>query len=323
LGLGHSAIQVVSRIARENLYIHAQVAKLALDGLCASDARAAPVPFAMIVMGSTGRGESLLHPDQDNGLILQDYPDELHSEVDKFFIDLTDRINQDLAYVGFPLCTGHVMASNPLWRKGLQQWRAQLGAWLSRPAPTVVRLANIFLDFSWAYGDARLVDDLRSYATRRFAASPGFLRELCHDDIRDPVALGWFGRIQTGWSKTNKDELDLKHFGLMPLTEAIRLLAIKSAIETRFTQDRVKELGALGVLSDDEVARVLRAHAVIVGLILRRQIVQYRSEEPPDGIIKPHQLDKHQHDALVQSLKDVRMLQNRLRLEFSQSMLPM
>ena len=33
-----------------------------------------PVPFAVLVMGSAGRAESLLHPDQDNGFILADHP---------------------------------------------------------------------------------------------------------------------------------------------------------------------------------------------------------------------------------------------------------
>lgn len=320
---GQRAIEIAARLSRENLSIHAQVVKLALAGLYGSDAGNSPVSFAMIVMGSAGRGESLLNPDQDNGLILGDYPDESHAEIDRFFIELTEHINHDLAYVGFPLCPGHVMAINPLWRKNLQQWRNQLDLWLQRATPSVVRFANIFLDFSWAYGDARLVDDLRTYCSRRFASAPGFMRELCHDDIRDPVALGWFGRIQTGWSKTEKDELDLKHFGLMPLTEAIRLLAVNSGIESRCTNDRTQQLGNLGVLSDDEVNRILLAHSVIVDLILRRQIEQHRNQQSPSGIIKPDRLDKQRHHALVQSLKDVRMLQNRLRLEFAHSMLPL
>ena len=64
---------------------------------------APPVPFCVIVMGSGGRGESYLYPDQDNGFILDDYPDDQHTELDAFFIKLAERMTRDLDMVGTPV----------------------------------------------------------------------------------------------------------------------------------------------------------------------------------------------------------------------------
>jgi hypothetical protein len=57
-------------------------------------------------MGSGGRGESLLFPDQDHGFVLADYPDEQHGEIDPWFIELAERFTATLDRLHFPLCDG-------------------------------------------------------------------------------------------------------------------------------------------------------------------------------------------------------------------------
>ena len=67
--------QVLSDVNRDihGRIIENQVAAMAREGWGPP-----PVAFCLIIMGSGGRGESFLYPDQDNGLILDDYPDEEH-----------------------------------------------------------------------------------------------------------------------------------------------------------------------------------------------------------------------------------------------------
>src|SRR6185436_9295277 len=55
-----------------------------------------PVRFCALVMGSAGRGENFLDPDQDNGFILEDYPDDAHCAIDRFFVELAERTCRDL-----------------------------------------------------------------------------------------------------------------------------------------------------------------------------------------------------------------------------------
>ncbi len=101
------APDVQARLTDINRDIHRRVLAGALRDMEAAGYGPPPVDFAAIVMGSGGRGESFLYPDQDNGFILDDYPDARHTEIDAFFIELAERVTQTLDAIGFPLCLEH------------------------------------------------------------------------------------------------------------------------------------------------------------------------------------------------------------------------
>ena len=81
-----------------------------------------PCGYAMIVLGSAGRGESLLAMDQDNAVIFeQGEPD---GEQDRWFAMLGTHVADILHEVGVPYCKGGVMASNAPWRGSVATWQA-------------------------------------------------------------------------------------------------------------------------------------------------------------------------------------------------------
>ena len=85
---GVPAPEIQALVADINNDIHRRVLRPAGGGARGRGQGPPPVPFACIVMGSGGRGESLLFPDQDNGFVLADYPDERHAEIDPWFVEL-------------------------------------------------------------------------------------------------------------------------------------------------------------------------------------------------------------------------------------------
>ena len=121
-----------------------------------------PVPFALILMGSAGRGECLLAPDQDNGFVLADYDDAAHTRIDAYFVPLAERFTQLLDAIGFPLCLGNVMATNPVWRKRISEWRRQIAIWLRKRTEAQLLLSDILVDFQHVWGDAALSQALRA-----------------------------------------------------------------------------------------------------------------------------------------------------------------
>src|SRR5690606_3020669 len=129
------APEIQGLITEINLDIHRAVLEASIDELAADGWGPPPLPFTLLVLGSGGRGENFLHPDQDNGFILADYPDEEHGRIDPWFIALAERFTRQLDAVGFPFCKGNVMATNPLWRKSAPQWRHQFGLWAVRRSP--------------------------------------------------------------------------------------------------------------------------------------------------------------------------------------------
>jgi len=216
---------VLTHINRD---IHRRIIESHLAAMAKAGLGEPPVDFALIVMGSGGRGESFLYPDQDNGFILGDYPDEAHTQIDGFFIELATRMIRDLDAVGFPFCRGFVMATNPVWRKTESQWREQVQLWGRKRSTIAVQFSDIFFDFRCAYGVREMVRDLRAIVVEMVRNSPAFLSELHHESARTGVALGWFGRFATEREKPeHRGEINLKHMGTMPLVSALRTRAVR------------------------------------------------------------------------------------------------
>ncbi|ETX01464.1 MAG: hypothetical protein ETSY2_37195, partial [Candidatus Entotheonella gemina] len=93
----------------------------------------APLPFAIFIMGSGGRKEMLLDPDQDNGLIIADDPKAHEPDVQAWFQHFGERLNLQLAEVGYRLCLGDIMVRNPQYRHTLAAWKQQIDAMVDRP----------------------------------------------------------------------------------------------------------------------------------------------------------------------------------------------
>jgi len=220
------------------------VAALAADGWGEP-----PVPFSVIVMGSGGRGESLLFPDQDNGFVLADYPDEAHGHIDPYFVGLAARMTTQLDSLGFPLCRGGVMAINPVWRKTRTQWQAQVAGWIARRNEVALHLCDVLFDFQSFYGETGLAEDLRHVILRLCQAHPGFLRDMFGVQADHRAALGWFGRLRTERDDpAHRGKINLKYAGTLPLAEAIRLLALRRAVPATDTLARIDALAEAGEL---------------------------------------------------------------------------
>jgi len=314
------APEIQALLTHINRDIHRRVIESTIAAMAGEGLGPPPVQFAFIIMGSGGRGESFLRPDQDNGLVLEDYPDADHNRIDAWFIDFSERVTRDLDAVGFPLCNGHVMATNPLWRKSIGQWRAQIGGWLRRRSTVALRLSDIFFDFRACYGALDLAAALRDYVTGALRDNPFFLSELFRDDEDYGVALGLFGRFLT--EKENADhlgEINLKMTGTLPLVQAVRLLALREGIPESATLDRLDRLHAAGVLGADDHDYLCGAFRHVTLLLLRQQIADFRAGRAVSNFVHPDRLSKRERDQLVDSFKAIQRFLDRVRSDFTGS----
>ncbi|MDA1099164.1 MAG: DUF294 nucleotidyltransferase-like domain-containing protein [Proteobacteria bacterium] len=277
-----------------------------------------PREFCLLVMGSGGRRESYLNPDQDNGLIIADYPDAEHDKIDGYFLELADRLTQAMAGVGMPLCNGNVMAVNPLWRKTASQWQAQMDYWLSRRNPAALRLSDIFFDFCGVAGERRLAAELRDYITVRLRNNRSFIREMFLQDEHFGVALGLFNRfIVEKDDKGHRGELNLKITGTLPLVDGIRALALLHGVPDTGTLARIAKLQDQGVLDKDEADYLSGAFHHICQLLLRQQLTDQRQGKAVSNYVHPASLTDREDDMLVDALKAIRNLRDRLRSDLS------
>lgn len=314
------ATDVQALLSRVNLDLHARLTAFALEAMAQDGWGEAPVPFSVIVMGSGGRGESFLAPDQDNGFILADYPDAEHAWLDRFYVELAERLAAALARTGFPLCRGHVMATNPVWRKTLPQWQRQIELWIARGSDRAILNADICFDFRSAAGPAALAEGLRERALGLVAQHPSLLRDMCLALVNQKVALGFFGRFATEDAGDDR-RINLKLRGTIPLVGAVRLLALREGIAATATRERLGELRARGALRDEEHDACAAAQSELSELLLRQQLADLRAGRAAGNLVSTAALSPARRRCLADSLRAVEALQRRVREDFTSQIL--
>jgi signal-transduction protein with cAMP-binding, CBS, and nucleotidyltransferase domain len=304
LAEGMDAPAVVRLVSEINLDLHRRVLArtLAAHG-------APPVGFTLLVMGSAGRGESLLSPDQDNGLILEPYEDAEHNRVDAWFRPFCEAFNAGLDAAGFPLCPGHIMARNPLWRKTRAQWEAQFAYWARRRSGAALLFADIAFDFRGIATAGEVAgapaEALRGRVAPILAAQPALLAALATQDRQLKVGLTLFGGF-TDDEAGPGTRTDLKLHGLMPLVAAARLLALQQGVAETGTPARLAALAAKGAIAPREAAALEAGFATLLGALLGQQLADHAAGRAPGSLVDTGALAKPEREALRDALRAVR-----------------
>jgi CBS domain-containing protein len=314
---GVHADDIQQALSEINQDVMGRAIDICLDAMIEDGRGGPPVAFAVLIMGSAGRGESFLFPDQDNGFILDDYPDDRHTEIDGWFIELAIRVTDMLNELGFVYCPGNVMATNPLWRKTRSQWVEQLKLWIRRDNLNLARLADIFFDFRAVHGREDFAQSLRRTIVELMPRQQRFLRDMYHDDADGDVALGWFGRFITARSGEYKGKMNLKHQGLLPLIAPVRLMALKHGIAATSTRQRLDALLDMGLLEADEHDYLRAAYRRLTDIVLRQQIGDFRAGAKVGYFVDPETLSRRERDMLIDGLKAVHRLRDRIKADLT------
>lgn len=300
-----------------NQDLHRRVLEAVLAAMKGEGWGTPPVPITLLIMGSGGRGENFLFPDQDNGFILADYPDAEHNRVDAFFTALAERFTHDLDKIGFPLCKGNVMASNPLWRKTETQWRHQFEYWAERRSPVAVLFADIFLDFRAIAGPSGPADVLRNAVMEILKHHPVLLTMMCRDETSRSVALGLFGRIRRDATGDHPGRVDLKMRGTMPLVASARLWALKHGVAETGTLARIAALAARGIFDRNDNDELIAAFNHVTFLLLRQQLDDFHARRKVGNFVDPDVLSRRERDLLKQSLRAIDSFRKRVRADLT------
>jgi CBS domain-containing protein len=312
------APEVLRLLTAINNDLYRRVGEQALAAMRETGWGEVPVAAVTIVMGSGGRGENFLAPDQDNGFILADYDDAEHDRIDGWFRELATRMCRDLDAIGIRYCNGYCMAINPLWRKTLPQWQQQVRLWVKKSNVVSIRLSDIFFDFQPVWGDGRLAATLRDTVTGLVRGNPAFLRQMFQETAMQPLALGFFGGFLTErGGGAHRGELNLKTRGILPLVSAVRLLALREGVTETATLARIEALMQTGVLAEDEAADLRAAFGLLSEVVLRQQIADFRAGAAISYFIDPRALAKPTRRRLQAALRAVERLHRRVDYEFT------
>ncbi|MDN3519347.1 DUF294 nucleotidyltransferase-like domain-containing protein [Aquisalimonas lutea] len=309
-----SAGTAVRALTEMHLALQHRLVELILDDMYREGLGRPPARFAVVVMGSGGRGEMLLRPDQDNGLIIDDRVDAAGHE---WFRDFAERLNPALDEIGYRLCPGNVMARNPEYRHTLTDWKAKLSRLVANPGRQEARAANIVLDFSTLYGDDSLTARLRAHLNQELQGGRGkmLFRMMVSDDAKIAQPLGLFNRLVTT-SHQGSQVIDLKRTGLRIIVDAMRVFALREGISRCKTIERIASLRRLGVFDADFAETMRIAFEELQDLLFTHQLDQVERGEIPDPLVRMERLSSHDRERLRVSLRASRRMRERLQYNF-------
>jgi CBS domain-containing protein len=307
--LTSSVLPILSAV---HINIQKKVYRITLDEIDESIAETMRrVPNSMIIMGSGGRREMMLDPDQDHAFILADTA----TPSDKAqFVKFGEKFADNLEYVGYEKCKGNIMASNPNMVKTLKEWKKTISGWIGDPGSEGLLWSAVFFDMDRFEGDETLVWDLKQFISVIVPESPVFLIWMLQKDANTRQPVNVFGRINLEKEGDKKGTINLKSSALTFLVDVTRAHVLKEGLNDLNTIERVRHLERKKVLADETVSDLLGAYETVVDILLKEQISKVEAGEPVNKNIDPSQLSLYNRERLKTSLQFItRYLSNALK----------
>lgn len=269
------------------------------------------VKNSMIIMGSGGRKEMMLDPDQDHAFVLED---EALDDDKKQFIRFGEVFADNLEYVGYEKCKGNIMASNPEMVKTLKEWKRTIAGWINNPGSEGLLWSAVFFDMDRFEGDEKLVWDIKEFISVNVPQRPVFLVQMLEKDANTKQPTTMFGNIALEKKGDKKGTINLKTSALTFLVDVTRAFTLKTGLNDLNTLERARHLERKKILAPETISDFLGAYETIVDILLKEQIAKVEIGEAPDKNIDPLQLSLYNQERLKTSLQFItKYLHNSLK----------
>ncbi len=273
-----------------------------------------PVPYCLMALGSMARDEQVLLTDQDNALILDDrYEEERHGD---YFTVLANRICDGLAQLGYPYCTGGIMATNPKWRLTMSQWRERFDDWINKPNAQALLHSSIFFDLDGVAGELVMVEQLQQQIADRASRSPRFLGCLAQNALNRTPPLGFFRDFVLEKGGRHQHSLNLKRRGTGPLTDVIRVHALAAGSRSQNSFRRLDDTVAAGFLTSGMATDLRDALEFIAIIRVRHQAAAIEAGRELNNNIDPADLSTLDRRSLKDAFKVLSDAQKFIRFRY-------
>jgi len=317
-----AAIDVAAIVSRELAAMTARAAVLGEARLVEAGRGPPPADYAVLVLGSGGRGESLLAADQDNAIVYADAGEDVGTGgdgeggtvgkdvgvADAWFADIGLHIADILHECGIPYCKGGVMAKNPEWRHSLSGWKATVDRWVTRSSPQDLLLVDIFFDLAGAHGVDALVDEIWQYSYDSGAHHADFAKLLAEASAGFQPPISFFGGL-----RSEEGRVDLKLGGLLPIVSGARVLSICHHLPARSTPERLVGIRRLDIGGAGDLENLVEVHRLILDHMLRQQVEDIAAGVPPSNKVDVKRLSQGRRNELRDALKSLRGIETMVR----------
>lgn len=267
-----------------------------------------PVRYAWLALGSEGRKEQTLLTDQDNAIIYAGAGDR---GTETYFKNLSEKVVNGLDDIGFPLCKGNIMATNPTYFGCLDEWKERTAQWVrNTPVPEKdIMDIYVFLDLRAISGDRRLETELKSHIIALIKQNKVFTRSLSNAITSLAMPLGFFKNFIVEKDGMYKNTLNIKNYGLQPLTTCIKILAYHCGIFETNTLERIGLLKKNKTIDRDLAEFLEQSFETFLTLKIRNDINDNDRGRDFSNRIDPATLTTRQKQLLKEAFLAVSRLQ--------------
>jgi len=272
------------------------------------------IAWCWLALGSEGRGEQTFATDQDNAIVFAAADAADAEKLRRRLVAFARDVNADLDRLGFPLCSGNVMAGNPDFCLSVEEWKSRFLAWIRQPTPQALLGANIVFDFRALHGDTALAEALRSWLLGYTQANAAFQRLMVQNALQVEPPLGLIRTFVVDDETAAKGTLDLKTRGTRLFVDCARVFALAQGIAETGTARRMREAGERLHVDPRHVGASVEAFHFL-------QLLRLRQQDQPAPGADPNRIDPYAlHDVdqrmLKEAFRQAKQLQDRLRMSY-------
>jgi CBS domain-containing protein len=123
-----------------------------------------------------------------------------------------------------------MMATATRWRQPVRVWREYFANWIAKPSPEAQMLASVMFDLRPIGGHFSLFADLQEETLAAASKNSIFVAHMVSNSLKHQPPLGLFRGFATVRSGEHKNTIDLKHNGVVPVTDLGRVYALKGRL---------------------------------------------------------------------------------------------
>lgn len=300
---GHNAHEVTTRLITDI----ADAVTRRLLALAEKDLGSPPVPYLWLACGSQGRQEQTGVSDQDNCLMLDDAVTEADMA---YFASLAKYVSDGLNTCGYVYCPGDMMATNPRWCQPVRVWRDYFRGWIATPNPEAQMLASVMFDLRPIGGAAHLFGDLQAETLDAASKNSIFVAHMIGNSLKHTPPLGLIRGFATIRSGEHRNQIDMKHSGVVPVTDLARVYALQGRLSPVNTRARLEAAVEAGVISPSGGRDLIEAYDLIAETRLDHQAARVKAGEKPDNFLAPASLSDFERSHLRDAFVVVRTMQS-------------
>lgn len=304
-----SAFVIMDNLAQYHRQMHRLALQLALKHIHGKMPPSWQTGFAFALLGSGARGEQSIRSDQDHAFIYPVESEASPGDGDAYYQRLGEVTAAMLHQIGYPFCSGNIMASNARWRGTLNTWQERILNYADYPDWDNIRFLLIASDARTIIGETGLVANIRQSVAHSVSRSPFIRWKVADQALSYRIALTMLGSIRPDPDPVHKGCFQVKEGFYSPLVNSVRIWALSLDIGEPSTKIRIEKLLAQKAWSAELAKQVTEALETALFVRLRHHVMQALQGQPIDDYIPIEQLPDRDRDRIKQALRTTKQLQ--------------